>query len=36
MASASIEEAPVTRNATNLATAMPRLASSAAMIAFVP
>ncbi len=34
--SASIDEAPVMRNATNLAIAMPVLASNAAMIALVP
>jgi hypothetical protein len=36
IASASIDEAPVTRKATNLAMAIPRLASKAAMIAVVP
>ena len=36
MASASIEEAPVKAKATNLATAIPRLAKKAARIALVP
>jgi hypothetical protein len=35
-ASASMDEDVVIRNATNLVTAMPRLASNAAMIALVP
>ncbi len=34
--SASIDDDPVSRKATNLVTAMPRLAASAAMIALLP